>query len=283
MTECQGCGAWNNTSRTLCVLCGTPLAETDEWDAAAELPPLPPLPDGGLRASMPTWLREAPERARRGISSTEMCSLAPRPNRRPGAARSPRRSAHLPHRRRFSPSGSAISRRDGKSGASPRGVQRHSTRRNWSDRDAPPLLPGRTGQIQLTRAKRQSALPAPLTVAPGGAQCRAEPAFEPEPASTPEPEPGPDATTGSGRRRARRRGRPRSYVWQTLLLVILLLGSSSLRSGRSSPTASSVPGSRVEESRSRDGEKKSRESSRNPNGRYPSPSWGSRQARPLLS
>jgi hypothetical protein len=60
VTECQGCGAWNDARRTLCVLCGTPLAETDEWDAAAELPPLPPLPDGGLRASMPIWLREPP-------------------------------------------------------------------------------------------------------------------------------------------------------------------------------------------------------------------------------
>jgi hypothetical protein len=60
VTECQGCGAWNDTSRTLCVLCGTPLAEIDEWDAAAELPPLPPLPDGGLSASMPSWLREPP-------------------------------------------------------------------------------------------------------------------------------------------------------------------------------------------------------------------------------
>ncbi len=60
MTECQGCGAWNDTSRTLCVLCGTPLAETDEWDAAADLPPLPPLPDGGLSRSMPAWLRELP-------------------------------------------------------------------------------------------------------------------------------------------------------------------------------------------------------------------------------
>ena len=60
MTECQGCGAWNDTSRTLCELCGTPLAEIDEWDAAAELPPLPPLPDGGLQASMPSWLREPP-------------------------------------------------------------------------------------------------------------------------------------------------------------------------------------------------------------------------------
>ena len=60
MTECQGCGAWNDSSRTLCVLCGTPLAEIDEWDAAAVLLPLPPLPDGGLHASMPSWLREPP-------------------------------------------------------------------------------------------------------------------------------------------------------------------------------------------------------------------------------
>lgn len=60
MTECQGCGAWNDASRTLCVLCGAPLAEIDEWDPAAEPPPLPPLPDGGLGASMPAWLREPP-------------------------------------------------------------------------------------------------------------------------------------------------------------------------------------------------------------------------------
>ncbi len=60
MTECQGCGAWNERHRTFCVLCGTPLAETDEWDAAAELPPLPPLPDGGLSATMPAWLRSVP-------------------------------------------------------------------------------------------------------------------------------------------------------------------------------------------------------------------------------
>ena len=63
MTECQGCGAWNDSRRAVCVLCGTPLAGTDEWDSAAEPPPLPPLPDGGLRASMPTWLREPPEPA----------------------------------------------------------------------------------------------------------------------------------------------------------------------------------------------------------------------------
>jgi hypothetical protein len=60
VTECQGCGAWNERHRTLCVLCGTPLAEADEWDAADELPPLPPLPDGGLSITMPAWLRAAP-------------------------------------------------------------------------------------------------------------------------------------------------------------------------------------------------------------------------------
>lgn len=60
MTECQGCGASNDRSRALCVLCGAPLAETDEWDPAAELPPLPPLPDGGLSRSMPAWLRDLP-------------------------------------------------------------------------------------------------------------------------------------------------------------------------------------------------------------------------------
>jgi hypothetical protein len=60
VTECQGCGAWNESHRALCVLCGTPLAATDEWEATAELPPLPPLPDGGLGSSMPSWLRDVP-------------------------------------------------------------------------------------------------------------------------------------------------------------------------------------------------------------------------------
>jgi hypothetical protein len=74
VTECQGCGAWNDSSRTLCVLCGTSLAEIDEWDAAAELPPLPPLPDGGLRASMPSWLREPPTAA---VESAPVAPLSP--------------------------------------------------------------------------------------------------------------------------------------------------------------------------------------------------------------
>jgi hypothetical protein len=61
VTECQGCGAWNDASRSVCVLCGTSLVGTDEWDAGEDLPPLPPLPDGGLRATMPAWLRELPQ------------------------------------------------------------------------------------------------------------------------------------------------------------------------------------------------------------------------------
>jgi hypothetical protein len=84
VTECQGCGAWNDASRTLCVLCGTPLAEIDEWDAAAELPPLPSLPDGGLAASMPSWLREppgpddAPPFPVAGAATESLASLGPR-------------------------------------------------------------------------------------------------------------------------------------------------------------------------------------------------------------
>jgi hypothetical protein len=82
VTECQGCGAWNDASRTLCVLCGTPLAEIDEWDAAAELPPLPPLPDGGLAASMPAWLREptslAPPPGATAAASNDLAPLGAR-------------------------------------------------------------------------------------------------------------------------------------------------------------------------------------------------------------
>lgn len=63
VTECQGCGAWNDRSRTRCVLCGTLLGEIDEWDATDELPPLPPLPDGGLATTMPRWLRDLPASA----------------------------------------------------------------------------------------------------------------------------------------------------------------------------------------------------------------------------
>jgi hypothetical protein len=77
VTECQGCGAWNDASRALCVLCGTPLAATDEWDAAADLPPLPPLPDGGLAASMPSWLRDPPAASSKPQPRVQSASSAP--------------------------------------------------------------------------------------------------------------------------------------------------------------------------------------------------------------
>lgn len=76
VTECQGCGAWNDRSRTRCVLCGTPLGEIDEWEATDELPPLPPLPDGGLATTMPRWLRDVPAPA---LPVAETAPPAPEP------------------------------------------------------------------------------------------------------------------------------------------------------------------------------------------------------------
>ena len=72
MTECQGCGAWNDRSRIRCVLCGTLLGEIDEWEATDELPPLPPLPDGGLATTMPRWLRDLPAPAPTVIDPPEL-------------------------------------------------------------------------------------------------------------------------------------------------------------------------------------------------------------------
>lgn len=79
MTECQGCGAWNDASRTVCVLCGTPLAEIDEWEATADPPPLPPLPDGGLASAMPSWLREPPAAVAAAIPVHPSVTAAPEP------------------------------------------------------------------------------------------------------------------------------------------------------------------------------------------------------------
>jgi hypothetical protein len=65
----------------------------------------------------------------------------------------------------------------------------------------------------------------PPTAAPIGAQLRAHPTFEPEPASTLEPEPSPDerppTAVVAARTAEESRGRD---VWQTLLLVFLLIG-----------------------------------------------------------
>jgi hypothetical protein len=225
VTECQGCGAWNDTSRTLCVLCGTPLAEIDEWDAAAELPPLPPLPDGGLRASMPSWLREPP------IPSVESAPVAPLD---PGVA-----SEHVAD---LSPLG-----------------PRADPRAFLSDEDFPQWLRDLAGRRQETarRAGESSAEPALLGVVdrraesprpdwPGSTAFTAAPANVGLPGRTappaltesvPEPDsaPGPEAAPGREAAPAEpapvaavtapsseeRRGRD---VWETLLLVLLVIG-----------------------------------------------------------
>ncbi len=54
---CPACGAVVPADAAACPACGEPVAATGD-DA-----PLPPLPDGGLAALMPTWLRDAPASA----------------------------------------------------------------------------------------------------------------------------------------------------------------------------------------------------------------------------
>lgn len=166
MTECQGCGAWNDTSRTLCVLCGTPLAEIDEWDPAAELPPLPPLPDGGLRSSMPTWLREPPPSVAESLPVAGVAAAKPTSD---PAAREP-----------LGP--------------------RADPRAFLTDDDFPQWL-------HDLAARRE------------------EPSLAPEPAVAPELDPAPDgrpaAAVVAARALEERRGRD---VWETLLLVLLVIG-----------------------------------------------------------
>lgn len=53
-SRCPACGAPAAMGAEACPSCGEPLAVTPD-DA-----PLPPLPDGGLAALMPAWLRDAP-------------------------------------------------------------------------------------------------------------------------------------------------------------------------------------------------------------------------------
>ena len=195
MTECQGCGAWNDTSRTFCVLCGTALAEIDEWDAAAELPPLPPLPDGGLSASMPSWLREPPVPI-----IAEAPPLAP-----VDGNVAPEQAADL----------------------APLGP-RADPRTFLSDDDFPQWL--RDLAVRREGAARRSTESA-STIAPAGIvpPAASQPATvplaapgleaEPERQATPA-EPAP-ATAVVVRASEQRRGRD---VWETLLLVLLLIG-----------------------------------------------------------
>ena len=224
MTECQGCGAWNNTSRTLCVLCGTPLAETDEWDAAAELPPLPPLPDGGLHSSMPTWLREPPERS--AAESLPLTSVVESLRIEAPAPLSPRADPRtfltdddFPRWLR-----DLAARRDE---AAPRSAE---------PADAPPAAtvtipgvapsawpdwPGSAGPAMAPVNTEAT----PIIVPPFAAERLADPTSAPEPVSPPEPEPGPDGRQPAAvvAARALQEGRDRA-AWETLLLVFLFIG-----------------------------------------------------------
>jgi hypothetical protein len=225
VTECQGCGAWNDASRTLCVLCGTPLAEIDEWDPAAELPPLPPLPDGGLRASMPVWLREPP------IPSVESPPVAPL---NPGVA--PKQVVDLaPLGPRADPR-TFLSDDDFPQWLRDLAVQRQETARRSGESNV------ETALLRAVERRAESARPDwpgsnPFTAAPANAGQprrtappvsteavpKAESAHGPEAAPEREAarvEPVPAAVTAAPSS-AERRGRD---LWETLLLVLLVIG-----------------------------------------------------------
>jgi len=224
VTECQGCGAWNDTSRTLCVLCGTPLAEIDEWDAAAELPPLPPLPDGGLRASMPSWLREPPTTAVESApvahlspqgapeQITDLTPLGPRADPRTFLSDDdfPQWLRDLAVRRQGTEHRSEKSTVE----PAPRAVDRRvpSARSDWSNSNASTAAPASAGTHSGT---------APLAVT----QTAPKPDSAPQPESEPEPEAPPAEPAPAAAIAApppeERRGRD---VWETLLLVLLFIG-----------------------------------------------------------
>ncbi|MCC7022452.1 MAG: hypothetical protein IT338_06475 [Thermomicrobiales bacterium] len=216
MTECQGCGAWNDTSRTLCVLCGTPLAETDEWEPAAELPPLPPLPDGGLAATMPAWLREAPlpppepppPPRQAPTVAVDVAAAAPSsglPLASPGDGSDPRTfltDDDFPRWLRDLAAREASRAGEPRRGA--RGVKRHDGAA-WPD-----WRPGLTP-------------PLPTAIAHNSAVTR--PANLRGPSPTPEPAviaaPAPPLVAAPAPLREERRPRE---VWQTLLLLLLVIG-----------------------------------------------------------
>jgi hypothetical protein len=225
VTECQGCGAWNDTSRTLCVLCGTPLAEIDEWDAAAEPPPLPPLPDGGLRASMPSWLLEPPIS---GVESVPVAPLDPDVAVEHTADLSPL-GPHADPRtflsdddfpqwlRDLAVRRQEMARRSGESNletALPGAVERRaeSARADWPGSNAFAAAPATAG-------------PPGRTAPPALTEAVPDPDSAPGPASAPEREaarvePVPAAAVAAPSS-AERRGRD---VWETLLLGLLVIG-----------------------------------------------------------
>jgi hypothetical protein len=225
VTECQGCGAWNDTSRTLCVLCGTPLAEIDEWDAAAELPPLPPLPDGGLGASMPSWLREPPTPTVQSapvaplnpdVAPEQVADVAPL-----GPRADPRTflsDDDFPQwLRDLAVRWEGTARHSGESNVEP--APREAVARgapsagpDWSGTPASPAAPASAA------THWETAPPAATLFAP-------EPVSAPGPESKPEreaapPDPAPAAAVAAPAPEERRH----RDVWETLLLVLLFIG-----------------------------------------------------------
>lgn len=224
MTECQGCGAWNNTSRTLCVLCGTPLAETDEWDAAAELPPLPPLPDGGLHSSMPTWLREPPEPST--AESLPLTSVVASPRVEDPAPLGPRADPRtfltdddFPRWLR-----DLAARRDEAAPRSAEPADASPAAAVTIPRVAPSAWQQWPGSTDPAMAPVNTE-PPPMIAPPVAAERLADPMSTPELASPPEPEPEPDGRPPAAVVAARslREGRDRA-AWETLLLVFLFIG-----------------------------------------------------------
>lgn len=222
MTECQGCGAWNDTSRTLCVLCGTPLAETDEWESAAEPPPLPPLPDGGLAATMPAWLREPPRATPR--ASPPPSSPAPAAVLAAAPAAPPPDLDLVPHDANTDPRTfltdddfpqwlRALAAREaggeGKAERGSRDARKHERVAwpAWRPEMTPPLP---TAVAHNPAAARQTGLPGePAAATRPEVAANAMAVDHPPPATMPAPPHG---------ERRRREG------WQTFLLVILVLG-----------------------------------------------------------
>jgi hypothetical protein len=222
VTECQGCGAWNDTSRTLCVLCGTPLAEIDEWDAAAELPPLPPLPDGGLRASMPSWLREPPTST---VESAPVAPLIPEVT--------PEQVADLaPLGPRADPR-TFLSDDDFPQWLRDLAVRREGTVRRAGASDVEPALPAAVERRPPFASPDWSGSNA-STAAPAntGTHWGSAPPVMTQPASEPVAAPGSESAPARGAAPAepaliaahpseQRRDRD---LWQTLLLVLLFIG-----------------------------------------------------------
>jgi hypothetical protein len=225
VTECQGCGAWNDTSRTLCVLCGTPLAEIDEWDAAAELPPLPPLPDGGLGASMPSWLREPPTTA---VESSPVVHFSPEGAPEPVADLAPLGPRADP--RTF------LSDDDFPQWLRDLAVRREETARRSHESTVEPALLGAgehrvpSARPDWSNANASTAAPASADTHAGSAplavtQTAPNPDSAPQPESESEPETAPAEPAPAAvivtRPPEERHGRD---LWETLLLVLLFIG-----------------------------------------------------------